>query len=82
MMPERSYTGVPVAGHSLDLPEVTAFSSRFDAVIGAGWGKLERDGAILVVGVARGAGRTKRVASLASHPVPPSRENFTAISGR
>src|SRR6266436_2899194 len=31
MMSERSQTGVPVAGHSLDLPEVTAFSSRFDA---------------------------------------------------
>jgi len=26
----------PVAGSSFDLPEVTAFSSRFDAVIGAG----------------------------------------------
>ena len=41
---------------------------------------LEQDGAILVVGVVRTAARTKRVASLASHPVPPSRENFTAVS--
>jgi Winged helix-turn helix len=36
----------------------------------------ETTGAILIVGVAQRAARTKRVASLASHPVPPSRETL------
>jgi hypothetical protein len=31
MMSKSSRTVSPIAGHSVDLPEVTAFSSRFDA---------------------------------------------------
>jgi len=73
---ESSRTMSPIAGHSVDLPEVTAFSSRFDAgdrrrigEVGAGRSHPHRR-------VAQRAARTKRVASLASHPVPPSRETL------
>ena len=76
MMYKSSPTMSPIAGHSVDLPEVTAFSSRFDG------GDRRRIGE---VGAGRSHPRSRRraeshsnkwVASLASHPVPPSRETL------